>query len=163
MVKSYREEALNILKKWNWKICVNNLMNVEEDDCTFWYEYGSSEPILLVTKGDIEISLFTSGDIDIWKSDTEYFMFEEGNGEDGKLTEDLILCGHWEANNWFEILVTRNREIIDSGIVIDSGDIVNCSEEGDGEDNMLGCNNLFDYIIRHKIKIKTRKESFVFR
>jgi len=42
-------------------------------------------------------------------------------------------------------------------------DIVNCSEEGDGEDNMLGCNNLFDYIMTHKIKIKTRKESFVFR
>jgi len=148
MVKSCREEALNILKKWNWKIYVNNLMNIEEDDCTFWYEYGSSEPILLVAKGDIEISLFTSGDINIWKSDTEYFVFEEGNGEDGKLTEDLMLCGHWEANNWFEILVTRNREII-----IESDDVIT-----------YDINDALRKLIETIEKLKlTKKPTFVFR
>lgn len=56
-------------------------------------------------KNNHRIMIIAIGDIDIYyPKDPENGYFCKDGHYRGKLTKDLIKNGHWESNNWFEIL-----------------------------------------------------------
>jgi hypothetical protein len=70
----------------------------------------TDETIIEATKQDYRVYVEAQGDVVVW-SKRKVYEYKSGRNPIGKLTRHLRKHGEWFNNNWFEVMVVKDKEV----------------------------------------------------
>jgi len=107
----WKKELFELLEAKGYIIVHDNVMWKEKKfACDWYYNYIMVFGVERKSDGH-RIIVIPVGDMLVFnpeKPEEDFFEWKHDRSR-GELTEDLIKNGHWEMNNWFEILETDKR------------------------------------------------------
>lgn len=112
----WKREFFDLLEKYGYKIAKDNVVwSSKKFNCEWYYD---TEVVFEVVREDNHrLILIPVGDILVYnpaKPEEDFFEWKHDRSN-GELTEWLIKNGHWEMNNWFEVVELNDKKHVNSG------------------------------------------------